>query len=136
METEKTIDMLSLMRWIVFLPAAVLAGFVAFNIAWYIHELVFGLFIGNGTLFGVSWIRFFSYLYMGVVTVYVACYVAPSSPQMVAAFTGGLILIVSGATIFYALSTSVYVGILDSVAMDLGAVGIAMTIYHGQTELV
>lgn len=135
METRKTIDLPSLLRWIIFLPAAVLAGFLAYTIAWFTHEWAFGLFIGSGTLFGGAMVRLLSYLYMGLATVYVACFVAPSSKKGVAVVMGGLVLILSGATMFYALSVPEYWGIVDSIAMDLGAIGMAIAIYNGQTEL-
>lgn len=135
METRKTVDIPSLLRWIVFLPAAALAGFLAYTVAWFTHEWAFGLFIGSGTLFGGSLVRFFSYLYMGIATVYAACFVAPSSKKIVAVITGGLVLVISGATMFYALSVPEYWGIVDSIAIDLGAIGVAIAIYNGQTEL-
>lgn len=136
METSRKIDIKAILRWIVFLPAAGIAGFLAYNIAWYMHELVFGLFIGSGTLFGGSLVRFFSYLYMGIAIVYVACYVAPSSKKGIAVVMGGLVLILSGATMLYAFSVPEYLGIVDSIAMDLGAIGIATAIYNEQTELI
>lgn len=136
MEKSKKIDVKAILRWIVFLPAAGIAGFLAYNIVWYVQSFTTWIFVGSGTVVEIYFVRFFSYLCMGMATVYVACFVAPSFKKGIAVVMGGLILILSGATMFYALSVPEYLGIVDSVAMDLGAIGIATAIYNEQTKLI
>lgn len=136
MGKSRNIDIKSILRWIVFLPAAAIAGFLVYNIVWYMQSFTTWVFVGSGPMADIYFIRFFSYLCMGIATVYVACLVAPSSKKSIAVIMGGLVLILSGATMFYALSVPEYLGVLDSIAMDLGAIGIATAIYNEQTELI
>lgn len=136
MEKSKNIDIKSILRWIAFFPAAVIAGFLAFNIVWYIQSFTTWIVVGSGPVVEIYFIRFFSYLCQGLATVYVACYVAPSFKKIVAVVTGAMVLVLSGASMFYAITAPDYLWIVDSIAMDLGAIGIATAIYNEQTELI
>lgn len=126
MEKSKKIDVKTILRWIVFLPAAGIAGFLAFYIVWYIQSFTTWIFVGSGTFVEIYFVRFISYICLGVVTVYVACFIAPSFKKGIAVAMGGLVLILSGAAMFYALSAPEYLWIIDSIGMGLGALGTAM----------
>lgn len=136
MGKSRNIDIKSFLRWIVFLPAAVIAGFLVYNIVWYMQSFTTWVFVGSGPVADIYFIRFFSYLCQGLATVYIACYVAPAFKKKVAVVSGILVLVFSGVSMFYAFTIPDYLWIVDSIAMSLGAIGIAISIYNEQTELV
>lgn len=132
MEKKNKVNVKNIFRWIAFLPVAIIAGFIGYNIIWFMHELSNRWVFTDSSYLFELFIRLFSYLYMGLVTVYVACFIAPTQNRAVAVVTCGLVLIFSGATIFYAIMVPEYLGILDAIAMDLGAIGMATSIYNKQ----
>lgn len=130
MEKSRNINIKSILRWIAFLPAAVIAGFLVYNIIWYIQSFMTWMFVGSGTVVEIYFVRFFSYLCQGLSTVYVACYVAPSYKKIVAVVTGVMVLVFAGASLFYAITVPEYLWIVDSIALTMGALGSASTIYN------
>ncbi|MDZ7693505.1 MAG: hypothetical protein U5K69_20705 [Balneolaceae bacterium] len=103
MDKSKKIDVKAILRWIAFLPAAGIAGFLAYNIVWYLQSITTWIFVGRGTILEIYFIRYFSHLCMGMATIYVACFVAPSSKKVIALVTSGLVLVFPGELLYFML---------------------------------
>ena len=89
------------LRWILFLPAAVVCGYLAYFIGGFINNLSTTLYFGKPP---EGWLKIavdaMTHMYLGAAFIYSAVRIAPSAPRGVALATLLLLLIFAGISLW------------------------------------
>ena len=113
-------------RWILLLPLSVIGGFLVFNLGWIIIRFALQIsFVDTEQFRGHLYLMSVSNALFGASLVYFASFIAPKYKTRVAIIACILVLIISGAAIFSSLLKPDYWGIPSSIAMGVGAIGVA-----------
>lgn len=136
MDTERSNIALDVLRWVGFLPVAVLAawlGWIAVNIL--------GRFSLGWT--GITPEDFRGKLYfmtvghaaMGAAFVYVGAKIAPAHRVIVAFILGGIGIVVSGFFLFPAVMVRDWWAVWSGLFVAIGAGAVVWTVHAGETDL-
>ena len=124
------------LRWLAFLPAAILAAAVAHFLTTILNTFLGpSEFVEPQSLLGKIWILFIGNVVFGAVFVFVGAFVAPVHKRVVAAVLAGLLLVLTGAVVAMALLSGQYGNIFGMVASNIGGISVALSIHKGETPL-
>ena len=117
-------------RWVVFLPAAVLASVVAYYVAWFMVVCSWTYFVDPnwGSFIGCLVRYTVPNAVAGASVVGVAWVVAPSRKKVVVVVVAGLVLFVSGGLAIPSLSAGDSWGLYCLVVTNFGSIGSAVGI--------
>ena len=124
---------IAVLRWIVFLPAAILAAALAQFVAnilntWSMHYVL----VEPQSFLGKIWILFIGNVLFGAVLVFVGGFVAPAHKRVVAASLAGLLLVGTGAVVVLAVLSGQYSNIFAMIASNIGGIGAAIAGHRGE----
>lgn len=127
---------LSILRWIVMLPAAAGGSLLAYYIVDILNRLGMARYGDPDSFMGKVFTQWASNLALGAAFVFIATYIAPSFKKQVAIFMAGLALLLSGATLFAAILTRDYWAMFATVCLNVGSIGVAYTIFTKQVAQI
>ena len=126
----------AILRWVLFLPAGILGGWLAYMLVVLLNRLTFLIhgfdpdsFLSKVLILGIG------HAVLGAATVWCAARIAPARHNHVALVVAGLALVGSGFLLFPALVQRDYWAVLGALAVCIGAGGVAYSIYTGETDL-
>ena len=123
-----------ILRWVVLLPIAVIAGWLAYFVGGFINRLGFISFYGQPP---TGWheviLDFMGHMYMGAAATYAAAYLAPDHNKYVALSMAGLCLLLAGGAIFAAFLASDYKALLASLGFAFGSIAVAVDALRGKS---
>jgi len=123
------ITALTVIRWIAFIPAALLACVVGRFLFVLINRWVMLRYVEPETFMWRIFDQYISGLALGAIFVYVAAYVAPSNKKPVAVVSAAISLILAGFLLFPSILVGEYWAIFEIVCMGFGACGVAYAIF-------
>ena len=124
------------LRWLAFLPAAILAAVVAQYLTNILNTFsMYYVYVRPGSLLGKVWILFIGNVVFGATLVFIGTFIAPTHKRVVAPVLAGLLLIGTGAVVVLALQSKQYWNIFATVASNIGAIGMAISINKGKTPI-
>lgn len=123
-------------RWTVFLPSALLAGWVAWLIGTALNKLALTLSgVNPDSFFAHAFIELVSSAAMGAAFVYAGARIAPSQKEIVAYTLAGFALIAAGLMLYPALMVSNYWSVWAVVSLVFGIGIITYSIRLGELKL-
>lgn len=138
-----TIFIVNVVRWLAFLPTAILAAIIAQAISNILNTYAMNYYmwlIGSESLLGklaMLWILVFGNIIFGGVLVYVSSWVAPVHKRIVAIVLAGFFLVVTGSGMTLALLSNIfsYKDIFAMLAGCFGGIVMAISIYTEEIPL-
>ncbi len=123
------------LRWIAVLPAAAVAGYVAWLLVNLLNRVTF-FFQGldPNSLFNRAFIEAASGLAMGAATVYVGAKVAPFHRAVVVFLLAGLSILAAGFLLFPAIVARSGWAIYSAIWWAIGAGAVAWAVYTGEVS--
>ena len=121
---------LTVLRWIAFIPAALLSCVVGRFVFVLINRwgmIQYGA--EPGTFVWRIFDQYVSGLVLGAIFVYVSAYVAPSKKKPVAVVGAAIVLVLGGFLLFPSILVGEYWAIFEIICMGLGACGVAHAIF-------
>ena len=133
--TEKSNTRIVL-RWVAFLPAALLAAWVAWLLVMLGNRLTMGMQgINPDSFLSRTFIEFISHAAMGAAFVYAGAKVAPAHHRIVAYVLAGLGLVAAGFLLFPAFMVANYWAIWAGISLAIGVGATAYSVSIGEVEL-
>lgn len=133
--TEKSSTRIVL-RWVAFLPAALLAAWVAWLLVMLGNRLTMGMQgINPDSFLSRAFIEFISHAAMGAAFVYAGAKVAPAHHRIVAYVLAGLGLVAAGFLLFPAFMVANYWAIWAGISLAIGVGATAYSVSTGEVEL-
>lgn len=120
-------SLIYILRWLLFLPTGILAGFVVFIL----YMMTFGRFAPNPGSIGYLLASMIGGWASGAVAAYVACYVSPSHPKWVAGLLVLLALVGAATGIPFLVSQNDWDYLLITIAQDIGILVISIQVLRG-----
>ena len=133
---EHTSQAMAILRWIAFLPGALLTAWLAWFVVALLNRItmVMSGLDPNSFLFKV-FIEFISQAVMGAAFVYVGAKIAPFHNKKIAYALAGIGLIAAGFMLFPAIMVANYWAIWGGVSLILGCGVTAYSVFAGETNL-
>ena len=123
-------------RWLAFLPVAILAAIVAQFLTNILNTFSLSyVFIEPGSFLGKIRILLIGNVVFGAVLVFVGAFIAPTRKHFVAAVLAGLLLIGTGAVTVLAIFSKQYWNIFAMLAGNIGSIGMALSIHKNKTPM-
>lgn len=124
------------LRWICFIPSAVLAAWVTWLLVAVLNKITIGMQgIDPNSFLPRAFIEFISHSVMGAAFVYVGAKVAPVHRKIVAYVLAGIGLVAAGFMLFPAFMVSDYWAVWASFSLILGVGVTAYSVSIGEVEL-
>jgi hypothetical protein len=124
------------LRWACFIPAAVLAAWVAWLLVAVLNKITIGMQgIDPNSFFSRLFIEFISHAVMGAAFVYVGAKVAPIHHKIVAYVLAGVGLVAAGFMLFPAFMVSNYWAVWAGLSLILGVGVTAYSVSIDDVEL-
>jgi len=125
-----------ILRWVVFFPAALLAGWLAWFLIAFLNRVTMVLFgIQPDSFLPRVSTEFISHAVMGAIFVFVGAKVAPLHRKTTAYALAGLGMIASGFMLFAAIMVANYWGVWSSISLILGVGITAYSVSTCESEL-
>ena len=121
------------MRWIAFLPAAIIAAFIG-HFLMRLFSLLGSSRYGDDSWWSYIWSEFLANGAFGAAFVYAGCYVAPSQKKGVGIALAAVLLFLSGAAFFVNLSMKEWMGIWGLIGLNIGSGWIAYATIQDEIE--
>lgn len=122
-----------IVRWIFFLPVAVISGYLAYIVGGTLNNFSTARFLGSPL---TGWVKVvcdaMAHMYMGATATYVAVKIAPAYPRVVAAGTFGLALLSACASLWSSVIIGKYYAIPAIVGLIFGAVAVLIGTLAGE----
>ena len=139
-EIEKSKKVLDILRWVDFLPVAVLAtclALIAINILGRFSLDWVGITPEDfqGKLI-ISWNNSVGHGAMGAAFVYVGAKIAPTYQVIVAFILGGIGIFSSGSLLFYAVMFRDWWAVWEGICVAIGAGAVVWSVHAGETDIV
>lgn len=134
--TKQHSKLIEILRWIGFLPGALIAGYLAFVVFTLTNQwtlLMTGMDLDS--FYSQLYSEFTSHAAMGAGFVYAGAFIAPDHKKIVAAIFSGIGILAAGFLLFPALFAKNHWAIWGCLSMALGSGFIAYLAYTGQTDL-
>lgn len=127
--------MTRILRWVIFLPAGIIAGYFAYLVGGFINNVSFAMFHGflNDSIKHLL-LEPVAHMYLGATTVYAAVKVAPLHPRAIAALTSALIVLISGVSAYSAVLLNKYVVFPSLGGLIIGASASLIATWRGDIE--
>jgi len=122
----------NMLRWILFLPTAVLGGWIVYWIAKIVDSIYIGY--GGSSLFFTALIECSAHAVMGYTFAVIGTNVAPNHRLTVVICLAGIVVLVAGASIFASIMIEKYLTILYNFFMIGGAAVYTFEIYQRERE--
>lgn len=124
------------LRWVCFIPAAVLAAWVAWLVVAVLNKITIGMQgIDPNSFLPRAFIEFISHAIMGTAFVYVGAKVAPIHHKIVAYVLATVGLVAAGFMLFPAFMVSNYWAVWAGFSLILGVGVTAYSVSKGDVEL-
>ena len=124
------------LRWVCFIPAAVLAAYVAWLVVAVLNKITIGMQgIDPNSFLPRAFIEFISHAVMGAAFVYVGAKVAPMHHKIVAYVLAGVGLMAAGFMLFPAIMVSNYWAVWAGLSLVLGVCVTAYSVSIGDVDL-
>jgi len=124
------------LRWVCFIPAAVLAAWVVWLVVALLNKITIGMRgIDPSSFLPRAFIEFTSHAAMGAAFVYVGAKVAPMHHKIVAYVLAGVGLVAAGFMLFPAFMVSNYWAVWAGLSLILGVGVTAYSVSIGKVEL-
>jgi hypothetical protein len=125
----------AVLRWVCFIPAAVLAAWIAWLVVAVLNKITIGMQgIDPNSFLPRAFIEFISHAVMGAAFVYVGAKVAPMHHKIVAYVLAGVGLVSAGFMLFPAFLVSNYWALWAGVSLILGVGVTAYSVRIGEVE--
>jgi hypothetical protein len=125
----------AVLRWVCFIPAAVLAAWIAWLVVAVLNKITIGMQgIDPNSFLPRAFIEFISHAVMGAAFVYVGAKVAPMHHKIVAYVLAGVGLVSAGFMLFPAFLVSNYWAVWAGVSLILGVGVTAYSVRIGEVE--
>ena len=126
---------LGAVRWVIFLPAALLAGALARLVIYWVNFWMFRIMGMNPYSFWSSlMLEGLPYAAMGAAIVFVAARIAPSRKKAVVFGTAILSVLVAGSTLFIGVAARDGWTIYSALAQVAGTAAIGWSVYSGEVS--
>ena len=123
----------TILRWIVLLPSALLAGWLGWLVVSFVNRISFGMMgINPDSFFSRIFIEGVSHGVLGAGVVYVSAKVAPTHKVIVVFVMAGLSLLGAGILLFPAIASKNLWAIFSCICIAIGAGGVAWAVYSGE----
>jgi tetratricopeptide (TPR) repeat protein len=125
---------IKILKWIVFLPASLIGGYIAYFLVSMLNKLtMFGF--NPDSFMGRLFIEAVSNLAMGAATVFIAAWIVPSYKKHVSIGVCGLLILISGVLLLPALTMPNYWAIYAMIFLIIGAGTITYSVFTGETDV-
>ncbi|ODS32282.1 MAG: hypothetical protein SCARUB_02584 [Candidatus Scalindua rubra] len=132
---NKTFSPISLLRWIVFLPGALGAAWLAWILINFLGRFSLGYVgIQSDSFLGQFYFNTAGHAAMGAAFVFVGAYITPSHRKVVAYCFAGIGLVISGFMLFPSIAVKNYWAIWGSLCVVLGIGAVTYSIYQGEIK--
>jgi hypothetical protein len=122
-----------ILRWIFFLPASFICGYLAYLVGGTLNNLSITLFTGSPP---AGWIKVatdvMAHMYMGAACTYAGVKIAPAHPKLVAAGIFAIQLIFAGASIWSSFVIGKYYAIPAVLGLLFGGVVLLIATIAGE----
>lgn len=133
---EQQSQMKVILRWVSFVPAALLAAWLAWLVVAFLNKVTMGMQgIDPNSFLSRVFIEFISHAVMGAAFVYVGAKVAPMHHKVVAYVLAGAGLVLAGFMLFPAFMVSNYWAVWAGLSLILGVGATAYSVSVGEVEL-
>lgn len=133
---EQQSQMKVILRWVSFVPAALLAAWLAWLVVAFLNKVTMGMQgIDPNSFLSRVFIEFISQAVMGAAFVYVGAKVAPMHHKVVAYVLAGVRLVLAGFMLFPAFMISNYWAVWAGLSLILGVGATAYSVSVGEFEL-
>lgn len=126
---------IKVLKWIVFLPASLIGGYVAWYLVALLNKITMIFYINPKSFFARLFVESVSNMVWGAATVFIASWIVPSYKKQVSAAMCGLIILVAGICLFPAIMKPDYWAIYANIMLVIGASVTAYTIFTGETDV-
>lgn len=110
----------AILRWVVMLPTALLAGLVSHGLVYWVNRLTMSRYLDPDSFFGDASVQFFAKAAMGWVLVYVGARVAPGYRKHVALVMGGIVLLLAGSLLLPFIASGAWPKLIGIGGLILG----------------
>ena len=122
------------LRWVVALPAGLVLGYLSYFVGGFINNTATALAMGPPRGWVVFALDFMANMYLGAGLTYGTTRIAPAHPRLVASATGGLLLLLGGASIWSAIVIGKYAAIVSVLGVLWGAFAILVGAWTGHIQ--
>lgn len=120
------------LRWVLVLPGAIAAGYVAWFTVTFLNRLTMRLYVDPDGFLGRAYLETISNMVMGAAAVYVGARIAPSEQSKVALALTVLVILAAGVLLFPALQSRSWWAVYAVACLVAGAGSVTWSIYRGE----
>jgi hypothetical protein len=122
------------LRWVVALPAGLALGYLSYFVGGFINNTATALAMGPPQGWVVFALDFMANMYLGAGLMYGTVRIAPAHPRRVASATAGLVLLVSGASVWSAIAIGKYTAIVSVLGVLWGGCAVLVGAWTGHIQ--
>ncbi|MBS4028444.1 MAG: hypothetical protein KGZ58_07385 [Ignavibacteriales bacterium] len=125
----------TILRWTAVLPVSILGMILAFGLWRLLHKLTVAGYIDTDSWLNIVFVDIMSNVIAGMAFVYIGFKVAPAYQKTIAIILTGLLLIVSGSSLFIInFMTKEYFSNIGIVCTNIGSIACCISIYKGEMD--
>lgn len=125
---------LTTLRWVAILPASFVGAWLAYLLVVLGNRLTMLGYVDPDSFLARGFIALMSHLILGVVIIYVACFIAPSHRPTVAAIMTALALLLIGVAVYFAVLKPDYWAVFGGVCAAVGACVTGYSVHSGEIK--
>lgn len=125
----------TILRWIALLPASILGMMLSFLLWRILHNITAARYIDTDSWLNFIFVEIMSNIIAGAAFVYIGFKVAPSDKKTVAIILTGLLLVVSGSSLFIVnFMTGEYFSNIGIICGNIGSIVCCVSICKGEMD--
>ncbi len=126
---------MTVLRWIAFLPASIISGYLAWFLLKLVNRVSFSMTgVNPDALLSRIFIERVSQGFLGAAIVYVAAQIVPSHKTVIVFVMAGLTILGAGIAMFPSIIMKNLWAIYGCICMAVGAGGVAWLVYKGELK--